>query len=281
MLSIIYLFLILVALIIYKVMCEYENFNKGKSTWNRLIYWGVVIFISVIFNVTLYVNNTDNYKISFYLDEENLHLIGFVIVMYLIIQILSPTLFKGKITRVLKKSISKNKFSKDSKSINKNNDFSNYTKLNGNDIDLSGNSLRQRKDLGRNDSYEVKIDSVKNSQEKHFEVFLNTFCWLSFVYIIFIQIFFTVVNILESYNVAFVLRRDFISNFINLKNNLNDIGCFLMLLMIPVSLRQIIYYLFKLKEDGGESYTENQDFLKKHPQYELIQKRLVKNNKRL
>lgn len=285
MLSIIYLFIILAAFIIYKIMCEYENFNKGKSTWNRLIYWGVVIFISAIFNVTLYFNNTDNYNISFYLDEENLRLIAFVIIMYLVIQVLSPTLFKGRITRVLKKSINQIKFSKDTTSMCKENESNNYIGLDGenikNDIDISATTLRRHKALGKYNYYEAKANNIKNLQEKHFEIFLNTFCWLSFFYIIFIQLFFTVVNILQSYNVNFVLKESFTSRFINLQNNLNDIGCFLMLLMIPVSLRQIIYYLFKLKEDYGDSYIENQDFLKNHPQYELIQKRLVKNNKRL
>lgn len=287
MLSIIYLFIIFAAFIIYKVMCEYENFNKGKYTWNRLIYWGIVIFISAIFNVTLYVNNTDNYKISFYLDEENVHLIVFVIIMYLVIQVLSPTLFKGRIIRVLKKSINQIKFSKDTKNMNKGNESNSYTSLDvdnvKNDIDLSEAILKRHKapDNNKNQGYEAKTNNIKNLQEKHFEIFLNTFCWLSFFYIIFIQIFFSIVNILRSYNVTLVLGENFISSFMNLQNNLNDIGCFLMLLMIPVSLRQIIYYLFKLKEDQSDSFLENQDFLKNNPQYELIQKKLIKNNKRL
>lgn len=287
MLSIIYLFIILVAFIIYKVMCEYENFNKGKSTWNRLIYWGIVIFISAIFNVTLYINNTDNYKISFYLDEENLHLVAFIIIMYLVIQVLSPTLFKGRIARLLKKSINQIKFSKDTKSMKKGNVENNYRGLDGhnikNDIDSSEDILKCNKVLEKNKNqyYDTRYNDVKALQEKHFEIFLNTFCWLSFSYIIFIQLFFSIVNILQCYNVALVLRESFISNFINLQNNLNDIGCFLMLLMIPVSLRQIIYYLFKLKEDQSDRYIENQEFLKNHPQYEVIQKRLVKNNKKL
>lgn len=287
MLSIIYLFIIFAAFIIYKVMCEYENFNKGKSTWNRLIYWGIVIFISAIFNVTLYVNNTDNYKISFYLDEENVHLIVFVIIMYLVIQVLSPTLFKGRIIRGLKKSINQIKFSKDTKNMNKGNESNSYTSLDvdnvKDDIDLSEAILKRHKapDNNKNQGYEAKTNNIKNLQEKHFEIFLNTFCWLSFFYIIFIQIFFSIVNILQSYNVTLVLRESFMLSFMNLQNNLNDIGCFLMLLMIPVSLRQIIYYLFKLKEDQSDSFLENQDFLKNNPQYELIQKKLIKNNKRL
>lgn len=267
---IIYIFTLLMGFCIYKIVNKYEQSNRSKNHWKMLIYWGTIIFISIVFNVMLYVNNPSTYSLNFYLNKENLQLIFFLILSFALVHVISPSGFSGKVI-----SKAKTRFSFKKKTIDKTN------ALNSDDaiIDDSINDMTlESKDIDK------KAIKPKNNftQEKDFELFLNTLCWLAFSFVILLQILIFIVDLLQYKRIAMVSSESFINSFSIIINKLKDIASLLMLTTLPISIRQIFFYLSKLRNGEYAAISNKSNSIKEeNTKYLMVQNRLSEINKKL
>lgn len=174
-----------------------NKFRSDKKTIRgKLVYWTVLLFISITYNSLLFSAYPNNYQIDTYLNITLLINIAILVGIYLLIQIFSPS----KYIRLIK-SFFKNKEERE-----------------------------------KNKDYRLDEDK-KNSKirEQHFEVFLETSCWFGFLFTI----------ILEGY--VSVFNGIFIADFIGI--SLINTVCIIMLITTPVILRQVIYYLMRIREE--------------------------------
>lgn len=174
-----------------------NKFRSDKKTIRgKLVYWTVLLFISITYNSLLFSAYPDNYQIEIYFNLTVLINIAILVGVYLLIQVFSPS----KYIRLIK-------------------------------------SFFKSKEERENDKIDRLEEDKKNSRirEQHFEVFLETSCWFGFLFTI----------ILEGYVSGF--NGIFISDFIGV--SLINTVCVIMLITIPVILRQVIYYLMKIRDE--------------------------------
>lgn len=271
---IIYIFTLIMGFCIYKIVNKYERSNRSKNHWRMLIYWGTVIFISIIFNVLLYVNNPSNYSLNFYLNKENVQLIFFLVLSFALVHIISPSGFSGK-------AISKAKVRFSHK-----NNSTTETPLKHDDtmMEEATHSINlSSKDITKENVPKVSIDPKNNfTQEKDFELFLNTLCWLAFSFVVLLQLLIFIVGLLQYKHVPMVSSESFINSFPIIINKLNDIASLLMLSTLPICIRQIFFYLSKLRNGEYDPVSTNSNSVKEeNTKYLIVQNRLSEINKKL
>lgn len=177
-----------------------NKFREGKkSLKSKLVYWTVLLFMSITYNCLLFSAYPTSYEIDNYLNPVLLVILTIVVTAYIVIQILSPSKYIQMIKNLFK--------SKEEKA--------------------------KQKELR-------KEEEKKNAlvREKHFEIFLETSCWLG--------ILFTIV--LEGYVSAF--KGLFAENVLGM--SLINTVCIIMIFTLPVMLRQVIYYLMRIRDEKDE-----------------------------
>lgn len=107
---------------------------------------------------------------------------------------------------------------------------------------------------------EVKRKEQSNYlKELHFETFLETLCWLAIVFTVLLEVVMT------------VLRGVLVTEAINI--SLNKMACLMMILTMPIIIRQIIFYLYSIR-----GMKEEQDLTEIEVKF---YHKLKKNNSRL
>lgn len=91
----------------------------------------------------------------------------------------------------------------------------------------------------KNKEAKLEVNKKNNKiREQHFEVFLETTWWFGFLFTI----------ILEGYVSGF--NGVFVADFLGI--SLINTVCVIMLVTIPVVLRQVIYYLMRIRDEKEE-----------------------------
>ena len=97
---------------------------------------------------------------------------------------------------------------------------------------------------------------TKYERQTHFEIFLETICWIGFISIFALDIYLNL----------FTKTNSFIeSNFVL-------VICLIIMVTLPITLRQILFYLFSVRTINKESTSEQEIYLKE---------KLQKNNTKL
>jgi hypothetical protein len=243
MLIAIFLFSLLVIFALYKILCKERYKTIEKPIWKKLIYWAVMLFISMIFSALAFSVNNSTYKLSSYFNRDTLELIAFVILSCMIIQLLSPSVV---LYRKIYEKLMKNKIKESS------------------DHKTSANS-----------------NFSKDFQEKDFELLLNTLCWLSFSFIILIYGFYIIILWLQGYNKVNASFQNLSTNYDGLIKQLNDISSIWSVLALSIALRQIIFYLNRLRNHSDVSNRNMQQYSIQYDKYLLARKKLSQSHKRL
>lgn len=102
---------------------------------------------------------------------------------------------------------------------------------------------------------EIKVCS-NNEKQNYFEMFLETICWLGFILTFAIQVIIKFAH-LEELNLF-------------IQDSVVFVMCFFVMLGIPIDIRQIIYYLFRIRDVKAESLTKDELELRKKLNHENI-----------
>lgn len=111
----------------------------------------------------------------------------------------------------------------------------------------------KRKDI--EEDTEIKVCSNQEKQD-YFEMFLETICWLGFISTFAIQVIIKFAH-LEELNLF-------------IQDSVVFVMCFFVMLGIPIAIRQIIYYLFRIRDVKAESLTKDELELRKKLNHENI-----------
>lgn len=266
MLIFIFFFTLLISFEVYKFAGKEQYKTWEKPLWKSLIYWGSILFISVVFNVIMYSNNSDAYNLSSYINNDSAELLIFFALSCLTIHLLSPSLFGEKIRASINGFI-RNSISKKTreKAVSEDNPIS-YGELSSSKVS-NIHSAEKAKPFPEN---------LKDHQEKEFEIFLNTLCWLTFTFVFFTNIFFVIIGYVTDHNGIIIGEK-----YGNAKEQLNYIASIMLIFTLPIALRQILYYLAKLKKSRFISDNNLKMNSVRYQKYSLVQNRLSKANKRL
>lgn len=186
------LLVLTIGLIVY--MMQHKLKKKVSIVASKLIYWTTLLFVSVVFNSMLFASYSTYYRIEDYFTIESLIVVGGILLIYAIIQLLAPAQYIKKLT---------NKFSK------------------------------EKEDTGKEDEANEKESLEKDSyiKEHHFEIFLETVCWLGFVAALIVGIY---TNLTEGLGAL-------------ANTGLTSIVCLMMMTTVPIIIRQIIFYLYRIR----------------------------------
>ncbi|MGL6173939.1 MAG: hypothetical protein ACRC1P_04955 [Cellulosilyticaceae bacterium] len=174
-------------------MMQHKLKQKMSIVGSKLVYWTTLLFMSLTFNSILFSSYPNNYNLESYFNLNTLIVLSGILIGYIILQIIAPS---RSLTKLIKK-ISKANHKQDE---------------------------AMQEETYTQDGY---------LKELHFETFLETVCWLAFV--------FTVA--LEAY--VSLLGEIGISEAVDL--GLKNIVCMMMMVSIPIILRQIIFYLYRIR----------------------------------
>ncbi|MGL4773339.1 MAG: hypothetical protein ACRC2K_07225 [Clostridium sp.] len=152
---------------------------------SRLVYWTIILFISIAFNSIQFTKYPSSYTIETYLNSYFLQFLLLGIMVFLIVQLISPSKIIGRIKAFIKRE----------KVVE--------------EIDPKSKALR----------------------EEQFEIFLETICWVGLVGTV----------VLEG-------GLSFISQTLFDEWSVVNTVCIISVINIPIILRQIIFYLVKIKE---------------------------------
>lgn len=244
-----FLFTLLIVYIVCRLIGKEPYMAKEKPIWKKLIYWAGILFISITFNILLYSSSNYSYKLSIELNDEGVYIFIWLILSYLLIQLLSPSMFLGRL-------------------------FKNVITA------LTHKGTANNGNLPHSESVtSLKQTAVKKSfEEKDFELFLNTLCRLSFSFVIFINLFFIAANSVFAISPYI---QDKLSQYGNTQDQLNFISRIMVFLTLPIAFRQILFYLSKLKKSSADTNgISNHDSLR-YERYMLVQKRLKNAHRRL
>lgn len=267
----IFFFTMVMAFIVYKLISKEQYSAKEKPSWKKLIYWGTLLFISGIFNMLMYTENSSPYRLSTHLDKETLDLAVFLIVSCLIIQIISPSIFFKRINGGIKAIFKKVKLRKlKKKNIDNGEKANNMDKL-----------AHKKTDIPIVEKTKFYSDNSRESQEKDFELFLNTLCWLSFSFVIVTKIFFALIAFINGSDAFTAFSDGTLSKYSKVQKQLNYISSIMLLCTLPISFRQILFYLSKLRKSTGPSNLNKERNSVQYERYMLIQKNLDKEHKKL
>jgi hypothetical protein len=268
MLIAIFSFTLLCTFIIYKILSKERYTTIEKPLWKKLIYWAVILFISIIFSMVIVSNNASTYKLTSYFNRDTLELVISIILPCLIVQLISPSvvLYK-KIYRKIKKIF-----------LRRTTDRKVRREETTTDEGVSDKEISYLYAKEKNSS---QLSYSKESQEKDFELFLNTVCWLSFSFVILINVFFMIIAWVNSYNGVDTSLRNLLANYDVVVKQLNDICCILLILTIAISVRQIIFYLNRLRNHSEVSNNNIQHNSIQYDKYLLVRKKLSESHKKL
>ncbi|MEG2291514.1 MAG: hypothetical protein RSC24_16195 [Clostridium sp.] len=183
-----------IGILVYFLQNKFRS--EKKTIRGKLVYWTVLLFISITYNSLLFSAYPDSYDIEIYLNSTVLINVGILVGVFLLIQIFAPSKYIKLI-----KSFFMNKEERE----------------------------KTKEDRAAQDKKNRKI------REEHFEVFLETSCWFGFLFTI----------ILEGYASGF--SGVFVSDFLGI--SLINTVCVIMFISIPVILRQVIYYLMRIRDE--------------------------------
>lgn len=178
------------------------------ETSKKIVYWSIMFFISLSFNTILFTTFGKWYNITTYLTLNTLFIIFAVILGYFLIQALSPFKYFKSFINTFR-NIYSSKL---------NEEISNITK------------------------------ETKYERQVHFEVFLETICWIGFI----------AVFALEAYLNLFNQPNDY--SFI--ESNFVLVLCLIIMITLPITLRQILFYLFNIRSINKEPLSKEEIFLK-------------------
>lgn len=204
------LIILLIGFIVYILQSKFKETKSETS--RKLVYWTVLFFISICFNSIL-VNSYGNvYLIETYWSIETIIVIALLAIAYAIIQAMSPFNYMKNI----KKNLAKIKKSSDEE-------------IDKEDVE---------------EILEVIKEKTKYTKQLHFEVFLETICWLGFISIFALHGY---LALLSNYSINNILE-----------GSLVMVICVIIMATVPIALRQIIYYLFRIRTIKEENLTEEQ-----------------------
>lgn len=160
---------------------------------SKLIYWTTLLFASFGVNSVLYALYPTSYDLMAYANRDTAVVILGVIIGYIILQLIAPS---RAIQRLIKK-------------LNK-----------------------KKEEVGEVVSQE-KEEHNSYLKELHFETFLETICWLAFVFAL----------ALQAVDYIFgVMSMDF-----GIATSMKDIVCLMMIGTVPIGIRQIVFYLYRIR----------------------------------
>lgn len=204
--------ILLIGFIVYILQ---SRFKQTKSeTSRKLVYWTVLFFISVCFNSILVSSYGSVYLIETYWTLNTIIVIALLAIGYAIIQAMSPFNYMKNI----KKKIGKIK------------------KSSGEEADIDKEEIEEM--------LEIIKEKTKYTKQQHFEVFLETICWLGFISIFILHGFVALINNLSINSI--------------LEGSLVMVICVIIMATVPITLRQIIYYLFRIRSIKEENLTEQE-----------------------
>ncbi|MDU2291969.1 hypothetical protein [uncultured Clostridium sp.] len=157
----------------------------------KIVYWTIMFFISLSFNTILFTNFGKWYNLSSYLNLNTLLIFIAIILGYFLIQALSPFKFFRKLINYFRLIFS-NKIDKTLPNINK---------------------------------------ETKYERQSHFEIFLETICWIGFISIFALEVYLNLFNTIDNY----------------IENNFVLVICLIIMITLPITLRQILFYLFNVR----------------------------------
>ncbi|MGF7057799.1 hypothetical protein [Brassicibacter mesophilus] len=266
----IFIFTLIIAFVVYRLICKEQYLSKNKPLWKNLIYWGVVLFISIIFNMVIYADTTFALEMSYYLNSQTIEMLITLVLSCLIIQLISPSIFLRKAINSTKEALKKLKQSKNAKR-----DINSEEIVNIKDIPSS-----EKPSVFLVKNNESHYNNTKELQEKDFELLLNILCWLSFSFVIFIEIFFVITSWIYGVDPVGSSAYDQLSKNMSIHHQLRDISNIILFFTLPISIRQILYYLAKLRKFTEAPNKEELNSVQ-FEKYTLIQKHLNGVHKKL
>jgi hypothetical protein len=267
MLILIFSLTLLIAFNVYKFTGREQYMTGEKPLWKKLIYWGIMLFVSIIFNVIMYSANGNTYRLSSYMNNDNAELIIFFIVCCLAIQFLSPSLFGGIIISSMRAFIRRNLYDEPEKKTPSEENTLNYTGL----------SSGKTSNIYAVEKIKTSPEGIKALQEKDFELFLNSLCWLAFAFAFFVSILSAVIA--YGADVSIPLMSSIEYNTAG--EQLNHIASIMLIFTLPITLRQILFHLGALRRAPVVPDRDLELNSMRYQKYLLVQKRLERMNKRL
>lgn len=198
-------------------MMQHTLRRRISLVGSKVVYWCTMLFVSLMFNSILYHAYPINYRLGSYANLSTLFLLIGIMCGYIIIQLLSPSrpykkikdkIYKNNKKKVLKKA------------------------LHDSEVDTEEMMINHLEEI---EEPSLLGTSEKNTylKELHFETFLETICWLAIMFTITLELF--------NMFMGQIFRIEFMAN------ELKDIVCLMMMLTIPIILRQIMYYLYSVR----------------------------------
>ncbi|MGL4736555.1 MAG: hypothetical protein ACRCW2_03765 [Cellulosilyticaceae bacterium] len=187
--------LLIIGLLVFKM--QHQIKRRMSIVASKLVYWTTLLFVSLGINSILFVNDPGAYNIANYFNDRTLIVVCGILAGYIILQWIAPS---RSIQRVLKSLMSKKK-----------------------DVETERQLQEEVKDQHQN-SY---------LKELHFETFLETICWLGFVFALSLELMNTILG-------GFVMEEALLQTF---KYSV----CMMMMITIPIGVRQIVFYLYRVR----------------------------------
>lgn len=218
MILLIEIIILCIGIAVYFLQNKYRDGKKYIR--NKIVYWTILLFISITYNSILFSAYSFAYDIENYFNEVLLINMAIALCIFFLIQILAPS----KYIRFIK-------------------------------------GLFMNKEQRQKDKELRKKEDEKNKliREQHFEVFLETGCWLGFLFTI----------ILEGY--VYFLKDMVLTEFLGI--SLINAVCIIMMITIPVIVRQVVYYLMRIRDEKEDESIS--------PLEKELQLKLKKQNNRL
>jgi len=209
---------IIIILIGVGIFLVQRNLNQKTAPMVlRIIYWTIMLFISLSFNSIQVYLYPYCYNIDTYLDRYGLINLAIVILLFILIQCISPSGF-------LKNKVSKKRPIKAKRPIEA-------------DMPIKVKAFKNAAEENFVDTlspdYIVKDESVE-LRERHYEIFLETICWFTFILVLFLQ----VLNDLWGKNNIFQL----------ISRNLITTSSLILVMSTAIILRQVVFYLMMIRK---------------------------------
>lgn len=186
--------LLILCIALMVFMMQHRLKQKISIVGSKLVYWTTLLFASLGLNSILMALYPNSYSLWTYLNRDTFIVIAGMVLGYIVLQIMAPS-------RVIKKLIKK----------------MNRKKSDSNDGILD----------------EENPESNTYLKELHFETFLETICWLAFIFTL----------ALQGYNTLFKVLP--LSQTID--QSFKNIICLMMMVTVPIGIRQIVFYLYRIR----------------------------------
>jgi len=189
----------------------------------RIIYWTIMLFISLSFNSIQVYLYPHCYNIDTYKDLYGFINLAIVILLFILIQCVSPSGFlKNKFSK--KRPMKAKLINKEKMAVEENMTIK---------VKIAETSAEVNLAEALSQDYIVKDESVE-LRERHYEIFLETICWFTFILVLFLQ----VLNDLWGNNNIFQL----------FSRNLITTSSLILVLSTAIILRQVVFYLMMIRK---------------------------------